>query len=69
MFNLVDVEYGKDMRIVDRGLQYVMIVGDVRGVICHGQAFYFSKLGDNITLTSIVLYVATIWDIAKITKE
>ena len=57
------------MRIADRGLQYVKIVGDARGVICHGQAFYFSKLGGNITLTSIVSYVATIWDIAKITKE
>ena len=30
------------------------------GVIFHGQAFYFSKLEGNITLSSIVSYVATL---------
>ena len=64
---VVDMECGEDMRIVNRGLQYVRYVGDVLGSDSSLAGVFFFKLEDNITLSFIVLYVATIWEKVKIT--
>ena len=44
-------------------------MGDVLGVIFYGQVFFSFKLEGNITLSSIVSYVTTVWGNAKITID
>ena len=36
-------------------------MGNGREVIYHGQAFYLFRLEGNITLSSFMSYVATVW--------